>query len=147
MSEFDFYAELGELEGGKNVKGYVPRFETYVEQARFNFAKSGKEQIELIESGGGKANKRGLKTGNWFEQLSDGRFKITFKNGITAMELVAGRTYFVVPSAEAACTLIAKAMVEAEKGSLDKMFEATKRKEPKKEGKPKDVAAKYLKAA
>jgi hypothetical protein len=147
MSDFDFFSELGQLEGGAAVKGYVPRFETYEEQARFNFARMGKEQIELIESGEGKQNKQGRRSGNWFEELSDGRFKVTFKNGITAMELIAGRTYFVVKDATAACQLIAKAMVEAEKGSLDAQFVATKRKETKKEEKPTEVAKKYLKAA
>lgn len=116
---FDFQKELEGLEGGKVVKGFKPTFEHYIDGARFSFDTQGKKQIGLIQSGAAK--------GNWFEKGADGRYKITLKNGINALELKKGKTFWFLPSAEAACEFIAKAVVAAEAGEFDAYLTATRR--------------------
>ena len=115
---FDFDKELDGLEGGRNDKGYKPTFESYIDQARFNFETQGKKMIALIQSGS--------KKGNWFEVIN-GRYKVTLKNGITALELRKGYTFWWHATAESACEFIAKAIVAVEGGEFDAHLTASKR--------------------
>ncbi len=124
----DFLSELDDVEGGAYVKGYKRRFDDPIEAARFNFAKNGKEQIDMITAKNGKVNKSGYQTGNMFEELAGGKFKVTLKNGISILELKPGKTYWLMADADKACQFIAKAIVAAEGGEFDDFFKATARK-------------------
>ena len=115
-----FLNELNTVEGGMIEKIVQPVFETSLDEARFEFIKEAKKQIELIHHGEGKPDKYGHQSTSWSVELPDRRYKLTFKSGGKTMQIAENRTYFVVANGEEACKFIAKAIVAAENRLLDR---------------------------
>jgi hypothetical protein len=120
-----FLDELEQTEGGEVSKNYVPRFTDPIEAGRFHFAKNSRIAIDEIKNG--TLNKDGVEAGHWWKK-KDGKYQITFKNGITLMELAPKKTFYILASVDKACEFIAKAAIAAEKGEFDPVFKTTARK-------------------
>ncbi|KPF48331.1 hypothetical protein IP87_02915 [beta proteobacterium AAP121] len=117
-------AELSSIEGGTLTKDKRPTFHDLLDKARYNFIQTGKGQIDKIRAGEGNLNKFGNLCTAWTEKVSKG-YRVTFKSGASALEIVPGKTYFYVPDADAACELIAKCIIAAEGNMLDDMLVTT----------------------
>jgi hypothetical protein len=117
-----FLNELNTVEGGMIEKIVQPVFETSLDEARFEFIKEAKKQIELIHHGEGKPDKYGHQTTSWSVELPDHRYKVTFKSGGKTIQIAENKTYFVVANGEEACKFIAKAVVAAEQRQLDRFL-------------------------
>ena len=89
-----------------------------VTKARAAFVLQAKKNIDEILATKGDAAAQG----KWFKRVVDGRYKVTFWNGSRILELRPGITYFYLKDADSASVFIAKAMVAAECGDLDKFF-------------------------
>ena len=132
----DFLALAATAETGEKFRGYKPKHTDPLVRDKANFEVAVQEQIEMIKAGGGKINRSGNRSGNMFEVLPSGKYRITLKNGITVMKVIPGKNdeYFDYPSAEAAIKFLAAAAVYAHEGKFDEVFKLTTRKPPKKKG-------------
>jgi hypothetical protein len=125
MSFLDMAATV---EGGEKTRGYAPKHQDPLVRDKANFRDGIETQIEMIKAGTGKINKSGNQSGNMFEKLPNGSFRVTLKNGISVMKVVPGKEYFDLPTADEAVGFLAKAAVAAEEGEFDEIFKKTARK-------------------
>jgi len=122
-----FLNELNATEGSTVKKKKRIVFETAIDEARYIFVADSMKQIDALQNMSGRQDKRGAYNTAWTQLDRDGSVKVTFKSGTKVLELVEGKTYFVCQSVDAACQLIAKAAIAAERGEMDAYLSISKK--------------------
>ena len=129
MADLDFFAMAQESAGGEKFRGYKPKHEDPLVRAKANFITGIDAQVEMIKTGvGAKVNRQGNQSGNMFEKLPSGVYRITLKNGISPLKIIAGKEYFDMPNADKAVEFLAAAAVASEAGKFDEQFKESFRK-------------------
>lgn len=120
-----FLNELNAIEGVAGTEKLPPIiFNEALDEVRFNFVRAAKRELDALAGieDHTRCTRYGQKISGWWEQEATGRFKVMLKDGTKVLELVDGKTYWVLPDQTAACRFLAAAIEAAEKKELDRFL-------------------------